>query len=160
MNFSYARMQLPPNSVGLQSIAPCWLPVSWKRLFIIIVDIWKLSTTLVSSMLWLTGMWLYLLVWSEDCVHSSCVKPCCILSFGQFPSIWILCANVMEQCVPKRQRIKFRFRGISPLKRKQTTFRTWHKFWYQGCVTLLSRFFIISVADSMSHFTSYSSAIH
>ena len=64
--------------------------------------------------------------------------PCserCILSFGWFPGVWILCADVSEHTVPssyvvcahttyedgtdsvpKRRHIKFRRRGIIPIK--------------------------------------------
>jgi len=52
---------------------------------------------------------------------------CCILSFGWFPSIWILCGDISEQSVcsffiggedgtdsfPKLRHIKFRCRGIT-----------------------------------------------
>ena len=67
-------------------------------------------------------------------------KICCILSFGWFPGVWNLCADVTERtvssiflrrwnwhCVPKRRLIKFRRRGITQMI-KNTTFRTRRKF--------------------------------
>jgi len=33
------------------------------------------------------------------------LKICCILSFGWFPSIWIVCADILEHSAPKCQHI-------------------------------------------------------
>jgi len=54
------------------------------------------------------------------------IKTCCILSFGWFPNIWILYADVSEHSVCSIFIGGVRCRGITQIKNK--TFRTWRKF--------------------------------
>ena len=48
----------------------------------------------------------------------------CVLSFGWFHGIWILCADILEHSVPKCRHIKLRCHGI-PKERIQHTKQGW-----------------------------------
>jgi hypothetical protein len=150
-------MQLPRNPVGLQSFVLCWLPVSWKRLFVIIVDFWKLSTTLLSCIVWRKDTWLYLLVWFEGWVHSSWVlNPVVFFLLGNsqtsefyMPMLW----NSVSKC----RRIKLRHRGIT--QKKAYNIKNTASLKSRMCNPSF-KIFIISVGDSMSHFTWYNSTMN
>jgi len=150
-------MQLPLNSIGLQSI-PCWLPVFWKRLrYSWFVDTFNHSFVLHS----VTYGYVTLppdLIWGL-CSFFLDVKPCSILSFGRFPGIWILYAGVMEQCVPKRRRVS-RTAGNHPKKKKAYDIQNTAKVLKSRMCILSFKIFIISDTNSKSHFTSYYSIIN
>ena len=63
--------------------------------------------------------------WFSEAVRNYIIKPlvtldfklspcskCCILSFGRFPGVWILCADVSEHYVPSSPVL---FRNVGPL---------------------------------------------
>jgi len=91
----------------------------------------------------------WMLIWFSICCwsfHCSKYHLCCILLFGWFPGVWILCADISEHCLfqvvslhhlwgwnrqsgPKRQHIKFRCLGIT--QKKECNIQNTAKIWNQ-----------------------------